>query len=45
MPRHLENPASNPGGKGQTTAESDEVRVRLLKMIVENEESRKSKSP
>ena len=44
MPRTFEHPAADSDGKGNTTSEGDEIRARLLQMIVENEEARKPKS-
>ena len=44
MPRTFEHPATDSDGKVNTTSEGDEIRARLLQMIVENEEARKPKS-
>jgi len=44
MPRTFERPAADSDGTGNTTSAGDEIRARLLQMIVENEEARKPKS-
>ena len=45
MYRSLEQPAKESVGERKSTAEVEEIRARLLKMIVQNEEARKPKSP
>ncbi len=43
MQRSLEQPAKETVGERKLPADSQEVRARLLKMIVQNEEARKPK--
>ncbi len=45
MPRLVEHPVPNSGEHGATTSKDGDIRARLLKMIVENEEARNPKSP
>ncbi len=44
MPRHFLNPARKQDGDHPTNKDDDEIRARLLKMIVASEESRKPKA-
>ncbi len=45
MQASVKPPAQKSAEERKATADGDDVRARLLKMIVENEEARKPKSP